>query len=227
MSLLALDAVFETLRAQPARTPGMGRALMFIAARDDDETLTQAAMAAAEQAEQGTVFVFDLDLRRNALARAFATRSNLGPRADAALGGANLCGAVDAAGAPIAGAELALGFHRVGESEVVVAVIDGKKWPAQSRLVISAAVDYWNAGRLGGATMIVAAPALEKSRVGLRVAAHMDGVVLLVNSDPGAAPAARQAKADLVAAGANVMGLIYANARAPVEIGRASCRERV
>jgi hypothetical protein len=45
----------------------------------------------------------------------------------------------------------------------------------------------------------------------------MDGVVLVVAADDaGAAPAALAAKAALVAAGANVIGLIYSGASTPV-----------
>ena len=44
----------------------------------------------------------------------------------------------------------------------------------------------------------------------------MDGVVMVVGADRGAAPAAIAAKAALEDAGANVIGLIYAGATAPV-----------
>ena len=44
----------------------------------------------------------------------------------------------------------------------------------------------------------------------------MDGVVLLVGGEPGDAPAAVAAKEALVAAGANLIGLVYAGASAPV-----------
>jgi Mrp family chromosome partitioning ATPase len=66
--------------------------------------------------------------------------------------------------------------------------------------------------------MIVDAPALERSQVGLRVAAHMDGVVLVVGADAGGAPAALAAKQNLLSAGANVLGIVYSKASAPVVV---------
>jgi Mrp family chromosome partitioning ATPase len=81
---------------------------------------------------------------------------------------------------------------------------------------VSSAPDYWDAARAGGACVVLDAPALERSQIALRVARHMDGIVLVVADDAGAAPAAIAAKAALVAAGANVIGLIYSGARTPV-----------
>ena len=70
--------------------------------------------------------------------------------------------------------------------------------------------------RATGGLVVVDAPSLDRSQIGLRVARNMDGVVLLVGGEPGDAPAATAAKEALVAAGANVMGLVYAGATAPV-----------
>jgi hypothetical protein len=44
----------------------------------------------------------------------------------------------------------------------------------------------------------------------------MDGVVLVVGGNKGAAPAAIAAKTALANAGANLIGLVYAGAAAPV-----------
>ena len=63
---------------------------------------------------------------------------------------------------------------------------------------------------------VVDAPALDRSEIGLRVARNMDGVVLVVGSDKGAAPAAIAAKEKLIEAGANLMGIVFAGATAPV-----------
>jgi hypothetical protein len=57
---------------------------------------------------------------------------------------------------------------------------------------------------------------LERSELALKVVRHMDGVVLVVGADAGAAPAARAAKDAMTAAGANIMGLVYSGATAPV-----------
>jgi hypothetical protein len=95
-------------------------------------------------------------------------------------------------------------------------LFDPRALPHGGRIVISSTPHYWDAVRACGAVAVVDAPALERSQVGLRVAAHMDGVVLVVGSDAGAAPAALYAKEALVKAGGNLLGLVYAGATAPV-----------
>jgi hypothetical protein len=87
--------------------------------------------------------------------------------------------------------------------------------PKGGRVLISSEPDYWCAARAGGATVIVDAPALERSAIGLRVARHMDGVVLVVGADAGAAPAAMAARTEIVAAGGTLIGLVYTNASGP------------
>jgi hypothetical protein len=52
--------------------------------------------------------------------------------------------------------------------------------------------------------------------VALRIARHMDGVVLVVGAEAGVAPASIKAKALLSEAGANVIGLVYTGASASV-----------
>jgi hypothetical protein len=99
---------------------------------------------------------------------------------------------------------------------VFAGVFDLRALPRNARIGISARPDYWDAARAGGAFVVVDAPALERSSIALRVAPHMDGVVLVVGSGRGAAPAAMAAKAALVEAGANLMGLVYSGAAAPV-----------
>jgi Mrp family chromosome partitioning ATPase len=80
---------------------------------------------------------------------------------------------------------------------------------------VSSSSDYWDRARAGGATIVVDAPALERSTIALRVAPHMDGVVLVVGADEGAAPAALAARAALASGGANLIGLVYAGDAGP------------
>jgi hypothetical protein len=110
----------------------------------------------------------------------------------------------------------AFSYHRVGQTRIQAGVFDARLLPATARVAVSARPEYWNAARTSGAIIVIDAPALERSQVALRVAPHMDGVVLVVGADPGAAPAAIAAKAALVNAGANVIGLVYTGADAPV-----------
>lgn len=209
----SVASICDALYAQPPRGPGKGRALMLVGAQPK-LGVTLAARAVAEALGPGAVYAIDIDLRRNALAQSFAKDNALGPRIDGALNGVRFHGAIDAKGAPLTPPPF--GLHRVGRSRVYVGAIDGRALPAGARLVLSAGGEYWDAARAGGAATVLDAPALDRSKAALCVARHMDGVVLVVGAGEGAAPAAMAAKAALAKAGANIMGLIYAGASAPV-----------
>jgi hypothetical protein len=211
----SVDGVLAALAAQPHRSRGEGRALMFIAARRKEGAST-AARAVAEAAGPGAVYAIDLDLKRNALARSFAEHTQLGPKIEGRLSGSSFYAVCDANGAPRQEATQAFSYHRVGRSRIYTGVFEANALPPQSRVVISSAPHYWDAVRAGGAVAVVDAPALERSNIGLRVARNMDGVVLVVGSDAGAAPPAIAAKEALVSAGANVIGIVYSGASAPV-----------
>lgn len=183
---------------------------MFAAARSLEGT-TSAARAVAHAAGPGAVYAIDLDLRRNALAKALSEDGELGPRIDGELNGVRFYSVRDIPEPPPA-----FFYHRVGRSRVYAGVFDTRALPKGARVGISARPDYWDAARAGGAFVVVDAPALDRSSVAMRVAAHMDGVVLVVGSGRGAAPAALAAKASLLEAGANLIGLVYAGADTPV-----------
>ncbi len=210
------DGVVNALRAQLPKSPGGGRALLVIAARRGEGAST-VARAVAGAAGPGTVYAIDLDVRRNALARAYALDGPaLGPRIDGRLGGAAFHQIVTQTGAPCAETTPAFSYHRIGRSRLYVGAFDSQGMPQGGRVLISSEPDYWRGARAGGATVIVDAPALERSAIGLRVARHMDGVVLVVGADAGAAPAAMAARTEILAAGGSLLGLVYTNASGPV-----------
>lgn len=211
----SVDGVLAALAAQPRRARGDGRAIMFIAAREK-EGVTTAARAVAEAAGPGAVYAIDLDLKRNALARALSGGAALGPKSDGRLNGLSFYSVRGPGGVVLREAQPAFSFHRVGNTRIYAGVFDPRLLPLGGRVSISGAPHYWDAVRASGAVAIVDAPALERSEVGLRVAPNMDGVVLVVSADPGAAPAAIAAKQKLVDVDANVIGLVYAGASAPV-----------
>ena len=211
----SVDGVLAALAAQPARSRGGGRCVMLIAARRK-EGVTTAACAVAQAAGPGSVYAIDLDLRRNALAKALSAAGALGPRIDGKLNGVSFYDLHGAENIVIAEPRPAFSYHRVGRSRVYAGMFDARLLPKGARVAVSARADYWDAARAGGAAVVVDAPALERSHLALRVARHMDGVVLVVGADPGAAPAAMRAKTLLAGAGANLIGLIYAGATAPV-----------
>jgi Mrp family chromosome partitioning ATPase len=207
--------VIDALKAQPVRDRSGGRALMLVSARRG-EGVTTVARSVAQASGPGAVYAVDLDLKRNALAKAFSQSEPLGPKIDGRLGGASFYAVLGPGRTMLRELAPAFTYHRVGRSLVFAGVFDARRMPRNSRVAISRLPDYWNAARTGGATIIVDAPALERSDVALRVAPHMDGVVLVVGAEPGGAPAAIAAKQSLEKAGANVIGLVYAGATAPV-----------
>jgi len=206
----SVDGVLDALAMQRRRPDGAGRAIMFVAARGN-EGATTAARTVAHAAGPGAVYAIDLDIRRNALARALSEDGALGPRIEGDLGGQRFYTVRDLQESP-----QAFFYHRVGRSRVYAGVFDMRALPKGARVGISARPDYWDAARAGGAIVVVDAPALDHSSIALRVAPHMDGVVLVVGSGRGAAPVAIEARELLLEAGANLMGLVYAGADAPV-----------
>lgn len=211
----SVDGVLDALAAQPRRGLGEGRAVMLVSARRG-EGVTTAACAVARRFS-ASVYAIDLDLRRNAFARALSAEAQLGPKIDGRLHGKAFYALTSALCARLEEPRPAFSYHRVGHGRVFAGVFDARALPKAAKVVVSSEPDYWDAARAGGACVVIDAPALERSQIGLRVARHMDGVVLVVAADDaGAAPAALAAKAALVAAGANVIGLIYSGASTPV-----------
>jgi Mrp family chromosome partitioning ATPase len=211
MTSFSVEGVLDALATLPRRPAvGQGRAIMFVAARQG-EGVTTAARAVAHAAGPGAVYAIDLDLRRNDLARMLSADAALGPRIDGALNGVTFHTVRNMPNAP-----QAFFYHRVGRSRVYAGVFDTRALPSGARVGVSARADYWNAARAGGAFVVVDAPPLDQSSVALRVAPHMDGVVLVVGGRQGSAPIAMLAKAALLGAGANLIGLVYSGAASPV-----------
>lgn len=209
----SVDGVFDALAVQPGR--GEGRAVMFVSGRRGAGVTTFAA-AVARAATARAVYAIDLDLKRNALARTLAGETRLGPKQDGRMNGNAFYSVRGAHGAVLHEQTPAFSYHRVAASRILAGVFDARALPEGGRVVISSAPHYWDAVRFAGGLAVVDAPSLDRSRIGLRVARQMDGVVLLVGGEKGDAPAAAAAKDALAAAGANVIGLVYAGATAPV-----------
>jgi Mrp family chromosome partitioning ATPase len=205
----SVEGVLDALAMQPRRREGAGRAVMFVSARRS-EGVTTAACAVALAAGPGAVYAIDLDLKRNALARLLSAEGQLGPKIDGKLNGVPFYSVLNAQERTPA-----FSYHRVGRLRVYAGVFDARVLPHNARVAVSSGPDYWEAARAGGAIAVIDAPALERSSIALRVARHLDGVVLVVGAAEGAAPAAIAAKASLEQAGANVIGLVYSGADAP------------
>lgn len=212
---ISLERVFETLAVQPRKGPGTGRVVMFVAARRGEGTST-VVRNALKAAGTNAVYGIDLDLKRNALATEMAKDATLGPAIDGRLNGASFYSLAGADGRARAETTPVFSYHRVDRSKVFVGAFDEKAAGAGGRVLLSPGQDYWNAARAGGATVIVDAPAILRSPVAVRMAEYMDAVVLVVGSDAGAAPVAIAAKHELMAVGANIIGLVHTGVPAPI-----------
>ncbi len=209
----SVEGILDALAMQPGR--GEGRAIMFVSGRRGTG-VTTLAHAVTQAAGARAIYAIDLDLKRNALARALAGGARLGPRQDGRIAGQTFYSVRGAHGVLMQENKPAFSYHQVVGTRVFAGVFDAKALPQGGRVVVSSAPHYWDAVRLSGAMAVVDAPSLDRSQIALRVARNMDGVVLVVGGEPGDAPAATAAKDALTAAGANVMGLVYAGASAPV-----------
>lgn len=208
---VSVGLIVDALHAQAPRSNGTGRAVMIVASRANEDAVG-VAHSVAEASAPGSVYAIDLDVRRNGLARSFkATAEALGPRIDGALNGATLWAAIGPSGHAVRD-QAVYCYHRIGRSHLFVGALNPRAIPAGGRVAISTSPFYWDAVRTGGATAVVCAPPLSDSEIALRVARYMDGVVLLIGSDAGSAPAALAAKNMLDRAEANVIGLVYAGA---------------
>lgn len=211
----SVEGVLDALAMQPSRGAGNGRAIMLVSARRK-EGVTTAACAVAHAAGPGAVYAIDLDLKRNAFARALSEGDGLGPQIEGRLNGFAFYSVRGPNSVLLPERRPAFSYHRVGRSRVYAGVFDARALPEGGRVVVSSAPHYWNEIRAGGAIAVVDAPALERSEIALRMARNMDAVVMVVGADAGAAPAAIAGKQALVAAGANVIGIVYAGATGPV-----------
>jgi len=183
---------------------------MFVAPRADED-VSSTARGAAEEAGAPTLLI-DLDLKRNAHAAHYAAR--LGPPLEARAAGASFYRVVNAHREIVR--ENALTRHLVERTQLQVTAFNAGVMQPGARVQISGDAAYWNALRAMGGSIVVDAPALDKNSVALKLAKHMDAIVLVVSADAHAAPAAMDARAAIADAGGNVVGLVFARASAPV-----------
>lgn len=209
---IGLNGVFGALEALQA--PG-GRCVMFMAASRGEGVSTLARMFAEQCAWRArrAALLVDLDLLRNSQCQAFVEAGvRVGESADGRLTGASFVRAVTGTGADAPSEMRRLRIARVGDLRLYVTHFDAHGLSETVRLQISNSPEYWRAARTGAEFTVVDAPALVRSRAGLGVAPHMDGVVLVVSGAAGSAAATLNLKAELEARGARVLGLVYAHA---------------
>jgi hypothetical protein len=204
-----LSGVFSALKAAPSQ----GRVVMFISALPGEGVSPLVRQALREWPAHCAV---DLDLRRNNLARSFvAEGAALGPPIRAGFNAPVLFEAVDPKRRVLPLERPIFAFHQVSGMKFSLGAFHPNNLPADAQVRVCETPHFWRATRELGIAMLVDAPSLARSKVGLVVAKHMDGVVLVVGDDEGAAPAAIAAKDMLTAAGAKLLGLVYAQSSAP------------
>ncbi len=207
-----LHGVFAALDALQAPGP---RCVMFMAASRGEGVSTLARIfgeQCAWRARRAALLV-DLDLLRNSQCQSFIDSGvAVAESADGRLAGASFVKAVQANGVDAPMEARRLRIARVGDQRLYVTHFDTQGLKVDVRLQISNAADYWRAARAGADYTVVDAPALSRSRAGLGVAPHMDGVVLVVSGAAGSAAATLGLKAELERRGAHVLGLVYAHA---------------
>lgn len=114
----SVEGVLDALAMQRPRREGAGRAIMFVAARGLEGTTT-AARAAALAAGPGAVYAIDLDIRRNALAKALSEDWRAGSADRRRASGERFYTVRDLPDSPPA-----FFYHRVGRTRVYAGVFD-------------------------------------------------------------------------------------------------------
>ncbi len=191
-----------------------GRAVMFLSARDGEGASSLAASFAllAAQDARKPVWLVDLDLRRNAIFREFATgrfASEFGgvgkPWSAMAKGQAPF--GLDPAGDAAPPRDL-FTAHRVGDLQLMVTQFDEHKLKPGQTVRIGAQPAWWSAARAASDWVVVDAPSLARSRAGLAIASRMDGVVLVVKADATPVEEVDEAKRALLAHGGRIAGAV-------------------
>lgn len=200
-----------------------GKAVMFVAANAGAGTSSVAAsfaLMAAQRARRATWLV-DLDLQDNPLINAFQDKFAHGVGApgrayDASLGAMPFFG-VSAPGQSQMRASLRQGkllaAHQIEGSRLLVTRFRNEQLAYGQKVQISKQADWWKALRRSADWIVVDAPALEASEDGLHVAAHMDGVVIVVGADKTSTEAVTSLKDEIETAGGHVLGVVMNQVR--------------
>ncbi len=200
------------------RTPrtGRGRIVMLTSAQRS-EGVSTVARSVAEAASGGIALLIDLDLVKDGQHRfyqeeSFAKGARLSDAIDGRLKGQSLYRIIGVDGRTRQEARSAMAYHRIGRSKLFVGGFDASVLGPEERLQIPTGPAYWQALRQSCEVAVVDAPALQRSRVGLSICQHMDGVVIVASGRDGSATATIGLKTELEAAGALVLGVIYTRA---------------
>lgn len=192
---------------------GRGRMLMVVSAKSGEGVSTVAANLAviASRRVDKSVWLVDLDLRRNAAYKAFKQPFIRGIGApgrayDASLREQpiynitpNLVQTED---------QKLLSAHEIQGTQLFVTRFRNEYLREGQRLQLRTAPKWWAALRQISDWTLVDAPALERSPAGLTVASQMDGVVIVVEADRTTAQDVVDARREIEAHGGSVIGVV-------------------
>lgn len=189
------------------------RIIQFMAARTAEGTSSLAASFALLVAETSSrpVWLVDTDFSGNRLYSAFARGTipgmgRPGRPLDASLGTEQIYRVDGAQGDP-ALTKLLTG-HQIEDSRLFVTRFRNERLgPHQSAQHVEAPA-WWAALRRISGWVIIDAPALNQSALGVRLAHQMDGVVLVVRADSTPAGEVSALQARLEAAGGRILGAV-------------------
>lgn len=201
-----------------APTPGRGRAITFVSARNGEGASTVArefAWFAASRAGRRT-WLIDLDLSGMAQCEALAAEparfGGLGPAAAATPDGSIFFTVQPPArgpdGRPWADARY-LSAHRVGDKPLWVTRFRRDALQGRQSVHVMPTADYWNALRRHADLIVIDAPAAERSQAALTIAPFVDDMVLVVAADEPDVRAPAILRDAIAEAGGHCSGLFF------------------
>lgn len=201
-----------------------GRALMFVSAIGGEGVSTVAREYARCEAAfaRKPVWLVDADLKRQgqmiAMGEDAARFGPPGPLSQASPDGSAfftlMPPARDKHGRPIGDDKYLVARPFLDKHLWVTRFRDQHMAPGQSVKLFDRTT-YWRALRMHAETIVVDAPAMDRSTAALQLAAQMDGVILVVSEDEGDIQSRINLRNDLEQVGGRVLGLVYNRARVP------------
>lgn len=208
------------------RIPGHqgGRQVMLIGTDEKVDTPSVAASLAIIMSgrSQKSAWLIDLDLVHNQQYRGFEGRtfSKLGKPGRALDASLNVRPfyqvhpQVRSQDGKVQRPPKLLAAHQVGTTQLYVTSFRAKGLKPGQKLNLTPAPDYWRQLRHVTDWAIVDAPPIEKSRAGLAVCRHMDGVVLVMQLDKTSVDEIHALRDEIEAHGGHCLGVVATGVKA-------------
>ncbi len=220
--MIDLTREMAELMAALGRPAGRGRALMFVSALSGEGVSTVAREYARCEAAFAAkpVWLIDADLREqsqmDALGREPGRFGPPGPLSQASPDGSAFFTlsppSRDASGRPV-GDDRFLVAQPFLDKRLWVTRFCAEKLAPGQRVKLFEQTGYWTALKSHAGTVVVDAPAADRSVHALQLAGLMDGVIMVVSEGEGDTQSRLTLKGDLEQAGGKVLGIVYNRAR--------------